>query len=72
MELCVQSEYYLKTMEKVMGDGGLKYVEQETSRLEKMAKSKVSGDKRKQFQVRLNILSSFKAPTPHGDSDDEN
>jgi hypothetical protein len=52
------SEWYVKTMEKVL-EKGPGFINDEQKRLEKVKKSKVSSDKKREFTVRLNVLTAF-------------
>jgi Endoplasmic reticulum protein ERp29, C-terminal domain len=45
-------------MEKVI-EKGPAFIREEQKRLEKVKKSKVSSDKKREFTVRLNVLTAF-------------
>ncbi|CEL91990.1 unnamed protein product [Vitrella brassicaformis CCMP3155] len=59
-----KAEMYVKTMKKIV-EKGLDYVNTETERVAKVLGGKMSDDKKKQMEVKLDVLSSFEGVKVH-------
>ena len=60
-------KWYLKIMKKIQGKGkgGAQWAADEAKRLKKLLGSKITEAKKRTFQLRLNLLPSFKAGPVH-------
>ena len=54
-------QWYLKAMQK-LSETDNSYIDLEVSRIQKLMGTKLSDEKKQQFQLRMNVLESFRLP----------